>query len=403
MLVGVDVRPLLLIVSSMLHTLAVAGYRSLQQLVLPLGQLNLITGPNGSGKSSIYRALRLLAETARGQLIQSLAREGGLQSTLWAGPEVLTREMQTGQIPVQGQLRKKPVSLRLGFTSDAFSYTIDLGLPVPFGSLFDRDPVIKRECLWQGYRMQPSTLTTDRRGSTLRNRNASGKWEDVDIQLPNHASMLAEYVDPHNAPELVLLRDLIRSWRFYDHIRTDADAPARRAEVGTYTPVMAGDGSDLAAALQTIRETGGGADLDEAVADAFPGSELEIQQYDGRLSLGLRQPGMLRPLGAAELSDGTLRYLLLVAALLTPRPPSLMVLNEPETSLHPDLLPALARLIARYAEQQQLIVVSHARPLIEELQVCDQCIHHQLEKVFGATALAGVDRWDLPTWKWPPR
>lgn len=131
----------------MLHTLAVAGYRSLQQLVLPLGQLNLITGPNGSGKSSIYRALRLLAETARGQLIQSLAREGGLQSTLWAGPEVLTREMQTGQIPVQGQLRKKPISLRLGFTSDVFSYTIDLGLPVPFGSLFDRDPVIKRECL----------------------------------------------------------------------------------------------------------------------------------------------------------------------------------------------------------------------------------------------------------------
>ncbi len=386
----------------MLHTLAVAGYRSLQQFVLPLGQLNLITGPNGSGKSSIYRSLRLLADTARGNLIQSLAREGGLQSTLWAGPEVITREMHTGQIPVQGQVRKKPVSLRLGFTSDDFSYTIDLGLPVAYGSLFDRDPVIKRECLWQGHRMLPSALTTDRRGGTLRNRNSAGKWEDVNIQLPSHASMLLEFADPHNAPELVLLRDVIRSWRFYDHIRTDADAPARRAEVGTYTPVLANDGSDLAAALQTIHETGGGADLDVAIADAFPGSELEIHQHDGRLSLGLRQPGMLRSLSAAELSDGTLRYLLLVAALLTPRPPALMVLNEPETSLHPDLLPALGQIIARYAEQQQIVVISHAQPLIQDLQATDQCAHYELEKRLGATSLAGVDKWDLPTWKWPP-
>ena len=61
----------------------------------------------------------------------------------------------------------------------------------------------------------------------------------------------------------------------------------------------------------------------------------------------MSQPGLLRPLKAAELSDGTLRYLLWIAALLSPRPPELLVLNEPETSLHPDLLPALARLIAR--------------------------------------------------------
>ena len=387
----------------MLHTLAVTGYRSLKQIVLPLGQLNLITGPNGSGKSSVYRSLRLLADTARGNLIQSLAREGGLQSTLWAGPEVITREMQTGQIPVQGQVRKKPISLRLGFTSDDFSYTVELGLPLPFGSLFDRDPVIKRECLWQGHRMLPATLTTDRRGGTLRNRNSAGKWDDVNVQLPSHASMLVEFADPHNAPELVLLRDVIRSWRFYDHIRTDTDAPARRAEVGTYTPVLANDGSDLAAALQTIRETGCGDDLDEAIADAFPGSELEIHQHDSRLEVALRQPGMLRSLGAAELSDGTLRYLLLVAALLTSRPPTLMVLNEPETSLHPDLLPALARIIARYAEQHQIFLVTHAQPLIHELQASDQSAHHRLEKTLGATALAGVDKWDLPTWKWPPR
>ena len=86
----------------MLNTLAVAGYRSLRDLVLSLDRLNLVTGPNGSGKSNLYRALRLLAETAQGRVIPSLAREGGLQSTLWAGPEQFSRAVLQGEQPVQG-------------------------------------------------------------------------------------------------------------------------------------------------------------------------------------------------------------------------------------------------------------------------------------------------------------
>ena len=77
----------------MLSLLAVSGYRSLRDLVIPLERLNLVTGPNGSGKSNLYRALRLLAEIAQGRIIPSLAREGGLQSTLWAGPESISRAM----------------------------------------------------------------------------------------------------------------------------------------------------------------------------------------------------------------------------------------------------------------------------------------------------------------------
>jgi predicted ATPase len=79
-----------------LQTLAVQNYRTLRDLVLPLGALTLITGANGSGKSNIYKALRLLAETAQGGLIGSLAQEGGLTSTLWAGPETISRAMKRG-------------------------------------------------------------------------------------------------------------------------------------------------------------------------------------------------------------------------------------------------------------------------------------------------------------------
>ncbi|HEV2495180.1 MAG TPA: AAA family ATPase, partial [Terriglobia bacterium] len=134
----------------MLTTLAVSNYRSLRNLVLPIQRLNVITGPNGSGKSNVYRALRLLADTARGRVISSLAREGGLQSTLWAGPEATSRAVRRGEHPVQGTVRQKPVNLRLGFASEDFGYLIDLGLPPPGTSAFGLDPEIKRECIWHG-------------------------------------------------------------------------------------------------------------------------------------------------------------------------------------------------------------------------------------------------------------
>jgi len=93
-------------------------------------------------------------------------------------------------------------------------------------------------------------------------------------------------------------------------------------------------------ALQTISEIGDSQGLAAAVDDAFPKSRLVIQNEMGRFTVLMEQHALLRPLAAAELSDGTIRYLLWIAALLTPRPPALMVLNEPETSLHPDLLAA---------------------------------------------------------------
>ncbi len=62
----------------MIKTLAIGNYRSLLNLVIPFGNLNVITGENASGKSNLYKALRLLSETAQGGVINSLAREGGL-------------------------------------------------------------------------------------------------------------------------------------------------------------------------------------------------------------------------------------------------------------------------------------------------------------------------------------
>src|SRR3954465_3835325 len=111
----------------MLSAIAIYGYRSLRDVTIPLRALNVVTGANGSGKSNVYRALRLLADIAQGRIIPSLAREGGVQPPLWAAPAGFARSVTSGEHPVQGTLRKEPVSLRLGFAGDEFGYAMDLG------------------------------------------------------------------------------------------------------------------------------------------------------------------------------------------------------------------------------------------------------------------------------------
>lgn len=289
-------------------------------------------------------------------------------------------------------------------------YAVDLGLPQEaLGTPFAQDPEIKVESAWVGDGPRPMAVVAERRGPAVRVRGDDGAWVQRPATVAATDSLLTELVDPVGAPEVLLVREALRSWRFYDHLRTDADAPARRAHVGTRTPVLAGDGHDLASAIATIRLAGGGAELDEHVDRAFPGASVEVfPEADGRFSLAMSQPGMLRPLGAAELSDGTLRFLLWTAALLTPRPPALMVLNEPETSLHPDVVPALARLIASAAARTQVVVVSHARGLVDAV-VADPAApadtrRVELVKDLGETLVAGREGpLDQPLWHWPSR
>lgn len=387
----------------MLEVLAVEGYRSLRRLIVPLGGITVVTGPNGAGKSSLYRSLRLLADMARNGAVGSLAREGGLPSTLWAGPE---KPPGAGE-PVQGTVRKGPVGLRLGFAGSEFGYAVDLGLPAPSDSAFCLDPEIKVEAIWAGPRLRPATLLSERRGPTVRVRE-DRTWRMVANSMQPYDSMLSEVADPEVAPEVLRVREQVRGWRFYDHFPTDPGAPARLARPATRSPTLAPDGADLAAALQTIDEQGGGDDLRATIAQAFPGSSLVIgRPRPGWLELGMRQRGMLRTLGVAELSEGTLRYLLLTAALLSRRPAELLVLNEPEAHLDPSLLVPLAELIVRAAEATQVIVVSHAPALVDALGAGpaeSRGIRSiRLAKEQGETRVEGLGFLDEPPWEWPKR
>lgn len=382
----------------MLQTIAVRGYRSLRDIVLPLGRLSVVTGANGTGKSSVYRALRLLADCGRGEVIGSLAREGGLESVLWAGPEQLSGARKQGK--AQGTARTRPLSLELGFAADDFGYLVDLGIPQMAGirSAFSRDPEIKREAIFAGPVLRRATTLVLRTRDFAEVSGDSG-FDELSRTLPAYRSVLTEYAHPQALPELAAVRERLRGWRFYDGFRVDATAPARLPQVGTRTPVLSDDGKDLAAAIQTIIEAGFD-DLSRIVADAFDGATLAVDVNNGLFDLQLQQPGMLRPLRAAELSDGTLRFLLWAAALLSPQRPSLMVLNEPETSLHPSLVGPLAALIGIAAEHTQVVVVTHSDAL---RQLLNDATEIELYKDFGETRITGQSLMTTPPWDWGKR
>lgn len=357
----------------MIRTLSVSGYRSVRDLTLDLGPLNVVTGPNGCGKSNLYRAVWLLHRAAVGGFAQTIAEEGGMPSVLWAG------ERNSGP-------RRLALGVRL---ADGFDFSLEAGLPevndLPAErGYFQLDPMIKSETVRYGVGVLAERGAS---GATL--RDDSGKRVSFPMALSRGESILTQLGEPHRFPYLVALREHLSRWRFYHGFRTDADSPLRQAQVGVFTPALSHDGRDLAAAFATILELGDEDEVQTAVRRALGGASLVVahEPERARFRVQLAVPGLRRGLEAAELSDGSLRFLCLVAALLSPRLPPLLALNEPETSLHPDLLQPLAQLIVKASRRAQLWVVTHSGLLADEIQRASGVDPIRLRLKDGATTL----------------
>jgi predicted ATPase len=336
----------------MLRTLHFRGYRSLRDFRLKLGQVTVVTGGNGVGKSNVYQALALLRRMAQGRFSAAVAAEGGLPNMLWAGA------------------RRKDEALRLCWEVEhsLFHLELECGLiPTAPGdpTKFRTDPDIKLECLRLGG--SKGRIMAKRKGPGIDLRLPDGTMADLSLPLHAPESMLSEVRDGIQYPALSAARETLLSWRFYHHFPTDPGSPLRQPAIGFWSPVLEEDGSNLAVTLQTLIESRRSEPMDEAFAEAFPGCQWSPMDDADQFQMRILRPDLKRWLSASELSDGTLRFFCLCAALLTPKPPPLMVFNEPEASLHPSLMPPLADLFAKASADTQILIVTHSKELAAEI------------------------------------
>lgn len=354
--------------------IAISNYRSIRRLSVPIHPLSVFVGENGVGKSNLYKSLSLLRDAAAGQITRTIADEGGLNSVCWSG---IRKRGEDGR-------------LRLSATFEGLRYSIEIGFPGPLEAAFSGEPMIKAETIeaTQGKR---KVQLMERKNSLVSVRGDSGAWSShKDAVLPSETA-LAGIPDGKQCPEIDLIKNAMLGWRFYHDFRTDQASPIRKPCLAITTPSLSADGSDLAAALATlyaIREDA--TDLQDAIQDAFPGAELRAWEASGLCEFDLQLQDMPRPFRAHELSDGTLKYICLLAVFMGYRLPPFIALNEPEASLHPSLLAPLARLIAKASRRADIWIVTHSEQLMEALRSESSVPLRRVIKQKGATTIEGL-------------
>ncbi len=364
-----------------IRSMFAANYRSLKSIRMDMAGVNLFIGENGVGKSNLYRALQLIQAAVRGRLAHEIAREGGMASALWSG------RRRSGD-PVRIKLE---VELLDDVQALSFLYRVEAGLrPAKAAAGFIFEPQVKEEEL-KVDAGRPVTVMK-RAGPGIFVRNAAGRMEEHPEQALTSETAIALLGDAGHYPEIGTFRRAIDGWRFFHGFRTDRDSPLRSPCLAVTAPMLDEDGSNLAAVFATLFHTRQDTvDLDRAIADAFGGARLVVPEPEEFAEFSLVFPDFpQRQFSPRELSDGQMRFLALAGALLSYRKPRFIALNEPETSLHPDMLPALAEMIASASADSQIWIVTHSELLAAEIHKRCGARPKRVIRNDGATWIEGM-------------
>lgn len=334
------------------------NYRSLRSIRMDLAGVNLFIGENGVGKSNLYRGLQLVQAAVRGHFAREIAEEGGMASAIWSGSR---RAGKPARIRLDAELMDEERAI-------TFRYRIEAGFRPPKAAGFAYEPEVKEEELTVETGRRPVTVMK-RAGPGILVRGERGRMADYPEQAMTSETAISLLGDAGHYPEIGSFRRAVDQWRFFHGFRTDRDSPLRMPCLAITAPLLDESGFNMAAVFATLRHTRQDTvDLDRAIADAFAGAYLDVPEPGQFAEFSLVLPEFpRRPFSPRELSDGQMRFLALAAALLSYRRPRFIALNEPETSLHPDMLPALAAMIASAARESQIWIVTHSELLAAEV------------------------------------
>ena len=319
-----------------------------------LQPLNVLIGPNASGKSNFIEVLELLRATPT-DFAAAIRDGGGAEEWLWKGDDLPpTIEVETGPFPVTDQ----PLRYRLSF------YTI--------GHRVDIIDEAVEEATSQG--VDPYFYYTFQQGHpviNIRVRTPGEQTEERTLQWDERSldqSVLAQRKDPDLYPELYWLGwqfQLIQTFREWTFGRYGALRQPQRADLPEHW--LLPDSSNLALVLNQIEHQSGPI-FNEYLKRFFPRFErMTTVTSGGTVQFYLHESGFRTPIPATRLSDGTIRFIALLATLLSPSPPPLVCIEEPELGLHPDAVALLADLLVEASQWMQLVVTTHSDTLVSAL------------------------------------
>lgn len=366
----------------LIRNLKVSGLLSfgLKGIDLPLKPLNVLIGPNGSGKSNLLEVLALL-RSAPTNLPAPVKEMGGVREWLWKGrpPASEARLDITVDYPPGRSLRHVLAIGEHGGRFEVVDERIEYERPSPGKS-------------------EPYFFYRFQQGNPVLNEfhGEAGRRLKRENILPEQ-SILSQVRDPELYPALASLQQRYEQIRLYRNWSFGPNAALRR-EQSTHdrSDVLNDGGENLALVLSRIR-TRVKAELRDSLQKLYEGVEdVSLSVDGGNVLLFLEETGG-REIPATRLSDGTLRYLALLAILLHPDPPPLVAIEEPELGLHPDVIPHIARLLERASERTQLVVTTHSRMLVEALGG-DPSTILVCEKEEGESRISRLDSAHLAAW-----
>jgi predicted ATPase len=345
---------------------------------LELRPLNVLIGINGSGKSNLIETIGLLANiNERRGMSGYIGQRGGILHWLWKGSEAIP----TAKLDVFGELPSgHHFTHRIAFTRVEQSIQVsDESVKVGFRS--SKKPLFEYEKGVPVFRPQP------------RGRARPLERKDIDFTQ----SILWQNQPAEIAYSLNLLSRLYRSFQIYKMENIDpAKHPQQTDLPSNY---LLPDGRNLSAVLGLlIQRKGFGKLLKDKLNTLYPEFEgLSVTAAEGTLQIYFQENDLFSLVPATRLSDGTFRWLCLLAILLHPEPPPLVCIEEPEIGLHPDIVVELAELLREASKKMQLIVTTHSSTLVDSLTRTPEAVI-VCEKVKGATKLRRLDADDLRVW-----
>ncbi|MBP2562817.1 putative ATPase [Neorhizobium galegae] len=366
----------------LLRSMFVANYRSLRSIRMDLAGVNLFIGENGVGKSNLYRALQLVQAAVRGNLAYEIAAEGGMASALWSGHR---RQEKNFRIKLEVEVLDEE-------RAATFRYRVEAGLRPPIDAAgFAFEPQVKEEELVVETGSRPVTMMK-RTGPGIMVRGTSGRMEEYPEKAMTSETAIALLGDAGHYPEAGAFRRMVDGWRFFHGFRTDRGSPLRQPCLAVTSPLLDQDGGNMAAVFATLVHTRGDTvELDSAIAAALGGAKLHVPEPGEYAEFGLVFPDFpKRVFQPRELSDGQIRFLGLAAALMSYRQPPLIALNEPEASLHPDMLAPLADMVAQAARHGQIWIVTHSESLASAVRERCGTRPRRVIRKEGATWIDGM-------------